>query len=254
MTVSAAMMTSPGPFFPSAGRATEEGRGLGHRFALALSFALEDMRLAAQILCSVTPSSGRAAKPASPPAARLQGAGGRDGLPTLPQIFREYAPFTWRALRRLGVPESDVEDVCQEVFVVVHRKLGDFEGRSSLKTWIYGICARTASDYRRSGRVRREVVTDAPPEGTHEASQHDVLQMREARKALDRILDQLDDDKRSVFVLYEIEELTMAEVAEALQCPLQTAYSRLHAARKLVEAAVLQQQQQQQQPQQGAPR
>lgn len=154
------------------------------------------------------------------------------------EIFRSYAPFAWRALRRLGVPESDVEDVCQEVFVVVHRKLVDFEGRSSLKTWIYGICARTASDYRRSGRVRREVVTDAPPDAATDPSQHDVVALREARRTLDRILDQLDDDKRSVFVLYEIEELTMAEVAEALGCPLQTAYSRLHAARKIVEAGV----------------
>ena len=163
---------------------------------------------------------------------------GHDRLPSLAEIFRTYAPFAWRALRRLGVPESDVEDVCQEVFVVVHRKLGDFEGRSSLKTWIYGICARTASDYRRSGRVRREVVTDAPPDAAHEAAQPDVVALRQARATLDRILDQLDDDKRSVFVLYEIEELTMAEVAEALSCPLQTAYSRLHAARKIVEAGV----------------
>ena len=159
-------------------------------------------------------------------------------LPGLADIFRQYAPFAWRALRRLGVPEADVEDVCQEVFVVVHRKLGDFQGRSSLKTWIYGICARTASDYRRSGRVRREVVTDSPPDAPHEAAQHDVVALKQARATLDRILDQLDDDKRSVFVLYEIEELTMAEVAEALSCPLQTAYSRLHAARKVVESAV----------------
>ena len=71
---------------------------------------------------------------------------GQGGLPDLAEIFRQYAPFAWRALRRLGVPDADVEDVCQEVFVVVHRKLGDFEGRSSLKTWIYGICPRTASD------------------------------------------------------------------------------------------------------------
>ena len=71
-----------------------------------------------------------------------------------PQIFREYAPFVWRGLRRLGVPECDVEDVCQEVFVVVHRKLGDFEGRSSLRTWIYGICARTASAFVPSMRAR----------------------------------------------------------------------------------------------------
>ena len=122
---------------------------------------------------------------------------------------------------------------------MVHRKLADFEGRSSLRTWIYGICARTASDYRRSGRVRREVVTDAPPDAPQEGdSAYDTFALRQARATLDRILDELDDDKRSVFVLYEIEELTMAEVAEALGCPLQTAYSRLHAARKVVEAGV----------------
>jgi RNA polymerase sigma-70 factor, ECF subfamily len=159
-------------------------------------------------------------------------------VPTLAEIFRQYAPFVWRGLRRLGVPECDVEDVCQEVFVVVHRKLGDFEGRSSLRTWIYGICARTASDYRRSGRVRREVVTDVPPDAPQEGGQHEAVALRQARATLDRILDELDDDKRSVFVLYEIEELTMAEAAEALGCPLQTAYSRLHAARKVVEAGV----------------
>ena len=162
----------------------------------------------------------------------------RAPLPTIAEVFREHAPFVWRALRRLGVPESDVDDVTQEVFVVVHRKLADFEGRSSLRTWIYGICARTASDYRRSGRVRREIVTDAPPEAAHDGGQHEALALRQARAQLDRILDTLDDDKRAVFVLYEIEELSMAEVAEALGCPLQTAYSRLHAARKLVEAGV----------------
>jgi RNA polymerase sigma-70 factor (ECF subfamily) len=158
--------------------------------------------------------------------------------PDLTALFREHAPFVWRALRRLGVHERDVEDVCQEVFVVVHRKLREFEGRSSVRTWIYGICARTASDYRRSGRVRREVVTDEPPEIAGDAAQHDAVALRQARAKLDRILDELDDDKRSVFVLYEIEELTMAEVAEALGCPLQTAYSRLHAARKIVETSV----------------
>jgi len=157
---------------------------------------------------------------------------------TLTDVFRREAPFVWRALRRLGVREADIEDVCQEVFVVVHRKLGEFEGRSSLRTWIYGICARTASDYRRSARVRREIVTDAPPDAPADGRQHEALALREARAKLDRILDQLDDDKRAVFVLYEIEELTMNEVAEALSCPVQTAYSRLHAARKVVEAGV----------------
>src|SRR5262249_24120399 len=133
---------------------------------------------------------------------------------------------------------ADVEDVCQDVFIVVMRKLDAFEGRSSLRTWIYGVCARTASDYRRSGRVRREVVTETPPEREAQGEQDDALALRHARATLDRILDELDDDKRAVFVLYEIEELTMAEVAEALGCPLQTAYSRLHAARKIVQAGV----------------
>jgi RNA polymerase sigma-70 factor (ECF subfamily) len=185
-----------------------------------------------------TGSGAKQARGSAAEGARTGASGPPTGVPSLAEIFREHASFVWRGLRRLGIPESDVEDVCQEVFVVVHRKLGDFEGRSSLRTWIYGICARTASDYRRSGRVRREVVTDAPPETAHEGGQHDAVALRQARATLDRILDELDDDKRSVFVLYEIEELTMAEVAEALGCPLQTAYSRLHAARKVVEAGV----------------
>lgn len=196
-----------------------------------------------RLFASSTVRSSPAREPATPEMARPGRSASHDGngpsdVPTLAEIFRQYAPFVWRGLRRLGIAESDVDDVCQEVFVVVHRKLGEFEGRSSLKTWIYGICARTASDYRRSGRVRREVITEAPPEAPHEGGQHEALALKQARATLDRILDDLDDDKRSVFVLYEIEELTMAEVAEALGCPLQTAYSRLHAARKLVELGV----------------
>jgi RNA polymerase sigma-70 factor (ECF subfamily) len=158
--------------------------------------------------------------------------------PSVAEVFREHAPFVWRALRRLGVREADVEDVAQEVFVVVCRKLGEFEGRSTLRTWLYGICVRTASDYRGRARMRHEVVTEEPPEQTAPAAQHDALAMRQARALLDRILDGLDEDKRAVFVLYEIEQITMSEVAEAVGCPLQTAYSRLHAARREVEAAV----------------
>ena len=211
--------------------------------ACVLTMFFEPRRLLPSLTVHEGAGSGGAGQEANagPPAAVRQP---QAPLPSLAEIFRTHAPFVWRGLRRLGVPESDVEDVCQEVFVVVHRKLGDFEGRSSLKTWIYGICARTASDYRRSGRVRREIVTDAPPEAAAEgATAYDTVALRQARATLDRILDELDDDKRSVFVLYEIEELTMAEVAEALGCPLQTAYSRLHAARKVVEAGVARAQQ-----------
>ena len=153
-------------------------------------------------------------------------------------LFREHAAPVWRALRRLGVPEADVEDVAQEVFVVVHRKLPEFEGRSTLKTWIYGICVRTASDYRRKAHVRRERPTDRMPDERHSAPQLRELEREQARALLDAALETLDEEKRAVFVLYEIEELDMPEVAEALGCPLQTAYSRLYAARKKVHAEV----------------
>jgi RNA polymerase sigma-70 factor (ECF subfamily) len=164
--------------------------------------------------------------------------GAAPGGPSVADVFRDHAAFVWRALRRLGVREADVEDVAQEVFVVVHRKLGEFEGRSSMRTWLYGICVRTASDYRKRARIRHEVTTDEPPEQTASAPQVEDVARRQARALLDRILAELDEDKRAVFVLYEIEQVTMAEVAEAVGCPLQTAYSRLHAARRDVEAAV----------------
>ncbi len=156
------------------------------------------------------------------------------------QIFREHGPFVWRALRRLGVSPSDADDACQEVFVVVYRKLGEFEGRSRLKTWLYGIAVRVAAAHRRKAHTRHEVPTEEPVPldtagtGTPEAAAAD----REALALLDRALDELDEDKRAVFVLYEVEGLEMPEVAEALSVPVQTAYSRLHAARKDVERAM----------------
>src|SRR5262245_17651468 len=74
-----------------------------------------------------------------------------------PEVYQQTAPFVWRLLRRLGVREADVADMCQEVFVVVHRRLVDFDSSSSLRTWIYGICLRTASQYRRRAPQLREV-------------------------------------------------------------------------------------------------
>jgi RNA polymerase sigma-70 factor (ECF subfamily) len=153
------------------------------------------------------------------------------------EVFRENVPFAWRCLRRLGVPEKDVEDVCQEVFLVVHKKLGEFDHRSSVRAWIYGICARKASDHRRLAYQRRERVEETLPDPGVLPTQGEAIDRKRALSFLDRTLTELDDDKRSVFVLYEIEGLSMNEIASAIGCPLQTAYSRLHAARKFVEAA-----------------
>lgn len=173
-----------------------------------------------------------------PPSPRQSDASsGGEGL-TVAGVFHQYAPFAWRILRRLGVAEADADDVCQEVFVTVHRRLAEFEGRSSVRTWVYGICMRTASDYRKRVRARHEVAPDAHLDLAVAPGQEDDLSLTQARSVLDRILDGLDDDRRAVFVLYEIEELPMTDVCGILGCPLQTAYSRLHSARSEVEKAV----------------
>ncbi len=155
------------------------------------------------------------------------------------QIFDEHARYVIRTLRHLGISDADVDDVAQEVFVTVHRKLPEFEGRSKLRTWLYAICLRVASDHRRRAYMVRERVTDSPPIDTGERSGDEPDTSLESRAFVNELLADLDDDKRAVLVLYEIEGLTMREVAEVVGCPLQTAYSRLHAARDVVQAAWL---------------
>jgi len=154
--------------------------------------------------------------------------------PSFPAIFEEYAPFVMRVMRHLGVPAKDLPDQCQEVFVAVFRGLPDFAGRSALRTWIYGICRHVASNHRRRAHVRRERTVSEPPEQASPAVQDEALEERRGHAALRLLLDTLDPDNREVFVLFELEELSMKEVAEVCGCPLQTAYSRLHAARRLL--------------------
>jgi RNA polymerase sigma-70 factor (ECF subfamily) len=163
-----------------------------------------------------------------------------DGRPLdFEAVVAEHGPYLWRVLRRLGVRAADVEDVWQETFIVVHRKLGGFEGRSSVRTWLSAIAVRVASDYRNRAHRRREQATDELPEvdALHGGSQHDELVDRQRRELLDKLIAELKPEQRDVLVLYEFAELPMNEVADALGCPLQTAYSRLHAARKALEAA-----------------
>jgi RNA polymerase sigma-70 factor (ECF subfamily) len=157
---------------------------------------------------------------------------------SLAEVFQEHAPFAWRFLRRLGVPEADADDVCQEVFVTVYRRHAEFEGRSSMRTWIFGICVRLAADYRKRASRRGEVTLGPSSEPVAAPDQEHDLRTRHALAVLDRMLDALDDEKRAVFVMFEIEELAMADVAAAVGVPLQTAYSRLHAARREIEAAI----------------
>ena len=164
-----------------------------------------------------------------------EGAPLRPPVPSFGEIFRAHMPFLWRTSLALGVPAADAEDVCQEVMLVVNRRLRDFDGRS-LKSWLYGICLRVASDYRRSARVRRERATDEVPDAPLQPTQPEDVDARRAEARLRRALDSLDYDRREVFVLFEIEELTLREISEATGAPLQTVYSRLQAARAHVRA------------------
>ncbi|MES1175401.1 MAG: sigma-70 family RNA polymerase sigma factor [Myxococcales bacterium] len=157
-------------------------------------------------------------------------------VPSLAQIFEQHTPFLWRALVGLGVPGSEAPDLCQEIMITVHRRLPDFDGMS-LRGWLYGICVRVASDYRRSARVRREVVTDAVPEAASSADPVESLDRERAARRLMFALEALDEPKRVAFVLFEIEELTLAEISQAVGAPLQTVYSRIKAAREQVRRA-----------------
>lgn len=157
--------------------------------------------------------------------------------PPFAELFREHAPHAGRALRNLGVSEVDLPDALQEAFLVVHRKLPSFRGESSLRTWIYGICMRVAAAYRRRPQRARETTLDDAPVAVAPTTPHDEAERREALAQLDAALERLDDDKRVVFVLYELEELTLAEVAAAVGAPLPTVFSRLQAARRIIQSA-----------------
>jgi len=146
-------------------------------------------------------------------------------------IVREHGPRVLRSLRRLGVREADVPDVAQDVFVTLHKKLPEFEGRSALQTFVYGIALRVASDYRRSAYVRREQSSDSLPERAGSAPELKELERKERVRMLDRALSMLEPVHREVLVLFEIEELSMKDVASAIGCPEKTAYGRLYAAR-----------------------
>jgi len=157
-----------------------------------------------------------------------------DAAQPLEEIFRQHGAYVARALTCLGVRERELPDACQEVFLVVHRRLPEFEGRASIRTWLYAICVRRALSQRRRAARRREDATPLPAarEVSNDPGPDEHVERRRALGTAMQILERLDDEKRAVFVLYEVEQLPMSEVADALELPLQTAYSRLYAARR----------------------
>lgn len=152
-------------------------------------------------------------------------------------VFDQELDHVWRTLRYFGVPAADVEDAAQEVFIVVHRKLADFEGRSSVRTWVSGICLGIARNRRRRASAVREIVTDEPGERSTDATPERELEEREAREHLAELLATLHEDRRAVFVLHEIEEMPMKDVADVVGCTVATAYYRHQTARRELASA-----------------
>jgi RNA polymerase sigma-70 factor (ECF subfamily) len=158
------------------------------------------------------------------------------------QVHERHGEFVWRTLHRMGVRAPHVEDVYQEVFLVVHRRLHTFNGQSSLTTWLYEICFRVATSYRRKAHFRREELL--PDWSEVEAFSSEALsperKLATARQAkqLERILDTMPLEYRVVFVMFEIEGLSSEQIAVSLGAPVGTVHSRLYRARKLFAKAL----------------
>jgi RNA polymerase sigma-70 factor (ECF subfamily) len=162
----------------------------------------------------------------------------------LSKIYIQHVRFVWRNLRRMGVHDSSLEDAVQDVFLVVHRRLAEFEARSQIRTWLFGIVLRVAQLHRRTARRRQAHLVEVNPFELDAASPVDqegpaeLIAQRQAGALLRRLLDEMDHDKRAILVMVEMEEMSVREAAEALGINLNTAYSRLHAARALFDATV----------------
>jgi RNA polymerase sigma-70 factor, ECF subfamily len=156
-------------------------------------------------------------------------------VPSFQAIYSEFFRAMWRTLRRLGVERAQLDDAVQDVFIVVYRRLPEFDGRS-LRGWLYAIAVRVASDHRRGIAQRRsvplpETLVDPGPDPAH------ASELEESVRLLHQLLAELDEPKRTVFVLGELEELSVPEIATALAENQNTVASRLRAARERFDSA-----------------
>lgn len=152
--------------------------------------------------------------------------------PKFAEVFREHFDFVWRSVRRLGIGEDAVDDVVQEVFLVVHRRLDEFEGRSTMRSWLYGITIRIVRNHRRS-KSRRGVPVELPETmaSGDEASPHQRALRNQASEALLVFLESLSEERREVFVMVDLEQESVVDAAAALEINVNTAHGRLRAAR-----------------------
>ena len=155
----------------------------------------------------------------------------------LEELFAAHFDLVWRSLRRLGVPDHAVDDAAQEVFVVASRKLAAIEPGKE-KAFLFGTAVRIASDVRRAQRRRPSAEADDERADTSNPAIDELVDRKRARELLDEIIAELPDDARPVFVLFELEGMTMASIASCLDLPPGTVASRLRRARELFAAQV----------------
>lgn len=158
--------------------------------------------------------------------------------PRFSDIFQAELDYVWNSLRRLGIPDRDLEDLTHDVFFRVYERLADYDPARPLRPWLFGFSFRVASDYRRRFSNRREFLgADAEPvDPAPNALDH--LVQAEAIGLAQRALDSLDIERRAIFILHEIDGCAMPEIARVLTIPVNTAYSRLRLAREQFQTAV----------------
>ena len=154
----------------------------------------------------------------------------RDPNVDFAQVFDAHASFVWRVLRRFGVPEADVDDAVQDVFIVVHRRLDTYEERGSLRAWLFAICRQVASHRRRS-RSRFERTRGSLPEPPLPQDPQEGAMRSEAIAIVHAFLAKLEEAQAMVFYLADVEGMTAPEIAESLDVKLNTVYGRLRIAR-----------------------
>ena len=159
------------------------------------------------------------------------------------EVFEEHFSLVWRTLRRLGVRADSLDDATQDVFLVVHRRWQDFEGRSQLRTWLLGITLKVASDFRKKQRRQtQQFVTEAEPMAVDHQTPERLYASRQAGELMYRVLDSLRPIERDILVLVDLEQTPVADAALALGVNVNTAYSRLRVARQKFEISLQRQQ------------
>ena len=154
-------------------------------------------------------------------------------------VFDAHLAYVWRVLRHLGVRPADLDDLCQDVFLVVLRRLPDYRPVGDIRSWLYAICHHEVRNYRRRAHVRRERSVERLPEPVAEVTPLDQAQHRQALERVERAVAGLPEVQRQVFLLYELEGLPMKDIVATMGCPVQTGFSRLRAARAHVRTAMV---------------